>query len=341
MNPLTNRIKVLASCTALAIAAAGTAQASAVLTADGVSLGFTLTDFATGLPSTCNGCYGYGPFGMAVVDNGSGGTNVLVSDYASSTLYVFNNADGQTPGSAITTQASSSGVQAYASLNGVAYGSNGSTYGSFSSTGVFTPFSISGLPSPYLGLAGDAATGELIAMSNSGLIAINPTAGTFRTIVNTFGDGVSVSPDGSIAYLETAGTVKGYDVQTGALVFSATPPSGGWSPDGTGVISSTNALNGSIVVNDNYGNVFLVDPTGANVVKIATNAGQRGDYTAPDYSNGSLLLAFSTEIARLSCGPNCSIGSPPVNQVPVPLSAMMLGSGLLGLLGLRRKRKAS
>jgi hypothetical protein len=72
-------------------------------------------------------------------------------------------------------------------------------------------------------------------------------------------------------------------------------------------------LNGKIIVNGEDGTVGLLDPKGParNFVVIATNTGQRGDYVAADRSNGTLLLDYSTEVDRLSCGLNCGIGSPP------------------------------
>jgi hypothetical protein len=220
-----------------------------VLNAVGIADGFSASNFATGLSSS-GGSFGFGPFGLAVANNGSGGTNVLVNDDNNGRRYVFNDSNGQTPGSTLATVTSGSGTAGYASLNGVAYGSNNGQFGSFNgSTGAFTAFSIPRLPSSYLGMAGNPVTGELIATSTGGLIAINPTTNTFRVINSgVLGDGVSISPDGKTAYVEVSGNILGYSVSTGALVFTAPLPAGFYSTDGTGVIDSTNALNGDIVV---------------------------------------------------------------------------------------------
>jgi hypothetical protein len=227
----------------------------------------------------------------------------------------------------------------------VAYGSNGFVYGSFSSTGVFTAFSIAGLPSPGLGMAGDSVTGELITVSSAGLIAINPTTNTFRVINAALTsaldfDGVSISPDGQTVYIAQFGqNVTGYNVHTGAQVFTGPKPVGSYFPDGTGVISSSNALNGDIVVNDNGGNLYLINPVLNTITLIGTNANERGDYTSPDFSNGTLLLDYTDEVERLSCGPGCGIGSgPPPTTTPEPGTLMLLGVSLLGLAGVAKRK---
>ena len=319
------------------------AKANLILNATGIADGFSVTTFATGLPSSLQ----EGPFGTTVVGNGSGGYNVLVEDYASAALYVFNDVDGQTPGTALLTRSFGPTAEGFATLNGVAYGGNGTSFGSFSSTGVFTPFGIPGLPTPLWGLAADSATGELIASTfGGGLIAINPTTNTFRTINASLSsiDGISLSADGLTAYIEISGSVKAYNVLTGAFIKTLAAPAGLYAPDGTGVISSSNTLNGQVIVNDNYGNLYLANPSANTITIIGSNVNERGDYTSPDFSNGTLLLVYSDQIARLSCGAGCAIGStPPPSGVPEPASVSLLSIGLagFGLLGARLRRKAA
>ena len=110
--------KILGILTAAALCTAGAeANATLSLTPVGTSDGFTITTFADFSSVYGGGCCG-GPFGMAVTNNG----NVLVSVGVNSTRYVFNNVDGQTPGSALFTQSSDSSTASYATVGGQAYG---------------------------------------------------------------------------------------------------------------------------------------------------------------------------------------------------------------------------
>src|SRR5581483_2626125 len=126
---------------------------------------------------------------------------------------------------------------------------------------------------------------------------------------------------------------------TGALIATYNPGCSGL--DGTGTITSSNSLNGQIVANCNDGTVTLINPT-ANTFQIIASGGFRGDYVAPDITNGTLLLDASDVIYRLSCGPNCVIGNPapPTSSTPEPTSMVLLGSGLIGVASrLRRKNR--
>ena len=72
------------------------------------------------------------------------------------------------------------------------------------------------------------------------------------TVINgsVFGDGVSVSPNGLIAYIEQGAVINGYLISTGALVFTSAPFGGG--PDGTAAILG-GAFDGYLIVNSNNG----------------------------------------------------------------------------------------
>ena len=174
--------------------------------------------------------------------------------------------------------------------------------------------------------------GHILSNSALGLIDIDPTTGNFFVINGAGGDGVSVSPDGKTAYSEQ-GSINGYTIApNGAQVFNS-----GFqfpSPDGTGVISGGN-FNGDIIVNDNSGSIFLLDPS-TNLSTEIASGGTRGDYTQVDQTNGSLLLDYSDIVARLTC-PNCSF-VPPSTPEPATWAMMVIGFAGVGYLGYRRAR---
>lgn len=93
-----------------------------------------------------------------------------------------------------------------------------------------------------------------------------------------------------------------------------------------------------IIVNNNNGTVGLINHlTGLETI-IATG-GARGDLVSPDTSNGTLLLSTSNTMYRLSCGPNCAIGS--VGNVPEPTTVGLMALGLAGFLVQRRRGRVA
>jgi hypothetical protein len=304
------------------------AHADLILTAAGVNDGFTLTTFVSGYDAQ------YGPLAQGIAPNG----NVITGSMFNNQIYVFKDVDGQTLTNAIasTPYACTTGNCNFAmtTAGGQVYGAQafGGVYEHFASNGSFSPIpnlQAHGLFSS-LGMWGDPVNGHIISASNQGLVDINPLTGTFRVIrAGLFPDGVTVSADGTTAYVAIGGEIQSYSIATGALINTFAT---GHSPDGTGVISG-GKLSGDVIVNNNDGTVGLLDPTKANgdpsQFVIIANGGTRGDFVSPDTSNGTLFLSQNEQVARLSCGPGCSIGGP---SVPEPSTLVLLVTALAALV---------
>ena len=311
------------------------AHASLTLTPEGVTRGFTLTTFVSGYSGQ------YGPLAQGILSNG----NIITGSAIDQKIYVFNDADSQTLNTAIsaTPYVCQTGNCNYAmaTAGGQVYGAQafGGFYEHFASNGSRTqiPNMVASDLRGHLGMWTNPVNQHLIAASNKGLVDIDPVAGTYHVVnASVFPDGVSVSPDGTIAYVEN-GVIQAYDISSGALLRSF--PNFGHSPDGTGVISG-GPLNGDIIVNNNDGTVGLLDPArpdgDPNQFVVIATGGTRGDFVSPDLTNGTLFLSQNEQVARLSCGPDCSIGAPPVPE-PETYALMLAGLALIGSFVRRRR----
>jgi len=330
MVRLTRRLTCISASVTLGLSMSAPANAALTLTAAGIADGFGLTTVVGGFFGT------YGPLGEAILPDG----NFVTGSESTDRIYVFKDVDGQTLSSAVIaipyTFQTGNPQYVMATVGGKAYGAQvqGGVFGQFANDGSFTPIpGLTGLTSN-LGMWGDPTTGHLIASSNHGLVDIDPVAGTFRVInASVFPDGVTVSGDGHTVYAEVNGNINTYDRSTGA--FLQTFSGGGHSPDGTGVISGGN-FSGDVIVNNNDGTVALLDVT-TGTESIIADGGTRGDFVSPDTNNGTLFLSQFDQVARLSCGAGCSIGSPPPPPVPEPATSTLLLVGLAGLFAMTRR----
>lgn len=329
----------VASLLVVALSLGTPAHASLVLNATGTSLGFTLSTFVGGFSGA------YGPLAEGILPDG----NVITGSLLNNKIYIFADTDGQTLSSALAaipyTDQTGNPQYIITTDAGHVYGAQvqGGAFGQFANDGSFTPIPnlVAAGVTSYYGMWADPANGHLIASTSKGLVEIDPVAGTYRVInAGAFPDGVSVSPDGSTAYLEIGGAVQAYSIATGALLATYAV---GHSPDGTGVITSSGLLNGDVIVNNNDGTVGLLDPTKASgdptQYRIIATGGTRGDFVSPDTSNGTLFLSQEDQAARLSCGSGCSIGAPPPPGVPEPGTLVLLGGGF-GVLAILRRRSS-
>src|SRR5436305_7210760 len=98
---------ISAAAIAWLLVTASPADAALTLTPQGISLGFTASTFVSGFPQITT----EGPFGLALTGNG----NVLVSDVANATRYVFADVDNQTVANALFATPSASSGSGYAS----------------------------------------------------------------------------------------------------------------------------------------------------------------------------------------------------------------------------------
>ncbi len=305
------------------------ARAALTINAAGIAAGFSLSTFYSD-PAT--------QYGVLSLANGPDGF-VYAAGYARSELYKFNNVDGQSYGSEVLkvtsivpnpTGMAAVGGQVYTGLVG------GALYKVDSALGL-TALAIDPAISFAYGLWGNQTNGHLLASTfNHGLIDINPTTLGWVQIgpAGEFVDGVTVSPDGKIAYAAYSGAIRGYRLDVpdpGTAVLNSLS---GHGPDGTGVISG-GVYNGDIIVDNNDGTLGLIDHLTGIETTIA-EGGSRGDLVSADLTTGTLFITQYESVLRLSCGSGCAIGS--TTHVPEPMTLALFGAALAGLAATRRRK---
>jgi len=336
----------LALVAALAVCGPRQASASALaLNGTGTGMGFTLATVVGGMPA--GGYYDYTLVSVAL--NASG--NIVAPLTSGFDSYTYANADNQTLYGYLSNAGTAvPGGMAITAVGGQLYGSAyGGGYYKLNQDGtVQSVLSLPGLVAQY-GMWTNPANGHLISSSFQGLVDIDPVAQSFTVVdplSGTFADGVTVTPDGQVAYVADFPNDKvlGFSLVNGVSALYGPMTYGqqvfataalGHGSDGMGVLAGTCALAGQIVVNNNDGTVGLIDPLAATETTIASG-GNRGDYAGLDTAGGTLFLSQNDSLMRITAPAGCSIGS---NPTPEPSGLALLAAGLPMLGMLRRRRE--
>ena len=317
----------------IAIAAFGMASTASAfpltLTAAGTGLGFTLSTVVSslsgGTPNCCN------VLGSAVNSAGQ----IIVNNAGDGRNYLFANVDNQVgPGAAISSSQDFGFPTAMANAGGTVYAgggslrklnSNGSTAVTYNDITIFA------------GMWTNTVNQHIIATGSfgggSGLIDIDVSGAlpSVRLINGAGSDGLTVSPDGTVVYTNSAAYRISDGVQLASYFVSGA--------DGMGVITSSNALNGDIIVSTTGGKLVLLDPLLGFAQTVIADFGGYGDFTSPDFTTGTLLVSSGDYLMRLGCGQGCGVGSAPPPGVPEPSALFLAALGLLGLARVRMTRR--
>ncbi len=321
---------------AAAVLATTPADAAMTLTATALTQGWSLSTFASGLPSSGYCC---GPLGLEFPTTGG----VLVANFTGPVYFFPTNADNQTVANATvgsTFGASQpvdltlSGGQIYmANQGGNAIhrlGNTGANQGTLTtSIPLFGP----------TGLATNPITGHIYVSTltgNNGIYEINPADGATTLLQSGSFDGLTVSQDGRHLFAADFNSVRQYSTGvngappvTEEAVFNFAD-----SVDGTAL--GTGTLAGYLFANANSGNFYQVEIATGTITLLASG-GSRGDFVQVDPSNGTLLITQTDSVLRLTAPE----GGGFEGTVPEPGTLALFGAALASLGTLRRRARRS
>jgi sugar lactone lactonase YvrE len=175
--------------------------------------------------------------------------------------------------------------------------------------------------------------GHLLVSTDLGLAVydVDPVAGTRTLLVNLDhgADGMAFDSVGNTLYVvENVYGVVGYDLTTKQKVFdSGQFSSSEGMPDGISI--GTGNLRYNLLINTNSGNLIQIyTPAPKNHIMIA-HLGSRGDLTAIDPYNGTLLISQSSSVERLIPPPRAGFdGGPSGTATNNLVQGNLLGVGL-------------
>jgi hypothetical protein len=306
---------------------AGSAQAAAILTAQGIADGFTLTTFADGFPN--NGSVG--PLGIGFTPTGA----VMVVDYPGRIAVFATDTDGQHYSGATlsTTNYGFNSPVGIAQVGGRYYLSrqNIGEVDEVTAAGDYIRTVVTGI-SFATGMVGNPFTGKMYVSdccTGTGIWEVDPNTNTkVQKIAGSF-DGLTLNADGSILYAEIGGTIVGYNTTTFAPVYNSGFITGG--PDGVAI--GTGSLAGKLFINTNAGQLWEQDIT-SHVLTLLMTGGSRGDFVQVDPNNGSLLITQTDLVLRLTAPAG---GGFEGGTAPEPGSLALVALGLAALRFRRRR----